>query len=129
MNCLALLGFDQHENPLRDIGWLTLREYNLRIEAWQVSQAYDRDRIAQQAWQNLRVQETTGSGKNVKSKWSNYTHFHDLESELDSIITTRNAGKSKRDEVLERVKRMNEFAALKKAGKIIPWSQRKKEAN
>lgn len=124
---MALLGYDTHENALRDIGWLTLREYQLRIEAYQVKQVHRREDIARQAWDNQQVQATTGSGKNIKSKWKNFKAFFDLDAELDAVLTTRTKRQSTDLAVVQaRLKRMQEFNALKKAGKIVPWKQRQK---
>lgn len=100
-----------------------MREYQLRMEAIGVKRAYEHQMIALQAWENQRVQATTGSGKNIKSKWTSFQHFFDIEKELAAVTGEPTKEDS---EATERLKRLNEFKALKAAGKIVPWSQRNK---
>ncbi|WP_204123115.1 hypothetical protein [Lacticaseibacillus mingshuiensis] len=126
---MALLGFDTHENALRDIGWMTLREYQLRMDAWQLRQVFQRQQVAWQAWQNQAVQAVSGSGSSMRPKYRTFGDFFNFEQEMDAVLPPRGGSKKKKkiDEVKARVVRLNEFEALRAAGRIIPWSQRKRE--
>ena len=64
LNSLAYLGF----HNIEDIGAMTLSEYYLRLEAYQLKELNEREKIAIQAWFNQTVQATTGK-KNPKPKF------------------------------------------------------------
>lgn len=109
---------------------MTLREYNLRIEAQGVKDAYTHQMIALQAWESQRVQATTGSGKSLRSKYSRFSDFFDIDEELAVVQPWRKAAHPTKQTVIQqRVARMKDFRRLKAEGKIIPWAQRRKEAS
>lgn len=121
---MALLGFDSRANALRDIGWLTLREYYLRMDAYRVKMVYHDLALAKQAWFNQAVQATTGSGKHARSKYQGgFVSFFDLNDELAKTGLLPSLV-SKGDQQKAQIDRYNDFDKLKAAGKIIPWSQR-----
>ncbi|WP_125607897.1 hypothetical protein [Lapidilactobacillus bayanensis] len=112
---------------------MTIAEYNLRMEAYKLKEAEDRENIALQAWYNQQVQATVGK-KNPKPKYKTFTEFYDIDEYKNQIRTAFEAdfepdrlGKHeavrKQTEIFN--KRMEEFKKLKAAGKIIPLSERR----
>ena len=81
LNCLAYLGF----HNIKDIERMTLKEYYIRLEAYQMQQVKKQEDLAFQAWLNQAVQATTGSSKNPKPKYKNFKEFFDAESAIDSV--------------------------------------------
>lgn len=78
MNALAYLGFVD----LHDVERMTLVEYSLRMEAYQLQQLQVRQNIAIQAWFNQTVQATVGK-KNPRPKFKKFDQFFDrMEQEL-----------------------------------------------
>ena len=80
LNAFAYLGFSN----IRDIERMTLVEYELRMEAYQLKQVDRQNEIAQQAWMNQQVQATTGS-KNPKPKFKTFDDFFDKKAAIDSV--------------------------------------------
>lgn len=64
---------------------MTLKEYQLRLQAYEMKKATQRQDIAFQSWMNQQVKATKGSGKNVKPYYKNFKELYDLESEIESI--------------------------------------------
>ena len=133
LNSLAYLGFSN----MRDIERMTLVEYRLRLEAYQLKKTEQQENIALQAWMNQAVQATTGS-KNPKPKFKTFIDFFDREAQVDQVRSSfepdykvshlsRPDLHRRQGEVI--AKRMREFNELKKQGKIIPLNQRKEETN
>ena len=116
---------------------MTLVEYRLRLEAYELRKVENRENLALQAWMNQGVQATTG-GKNPKPKFKKFKDFYDREAEVDQVRATiepdykvSHLSKAELDKERGQVfaKRMREFKELKAQGKIIPISQRKEETN
>lgn len=112
---------------------MTLTEYRLRMEAYQLQQVDRQHVIAQAAWMNQQVQATTG-GKHPKPKYKHFDDFFDRQAAIDQVRSTFEpnyevAHMSQRELAHSRgaifAKRMAEFQRLKREGKIIPISQRK----
>ena len=130
MNSLAYLGF----SSMREIEKMTLNEYLIRMEAFQLQTIKRNEELAYQAWLNQQVQATTGSSKNPKPKFKEFRKFFDSEKMIDEVrssfefdyITTLNKAKLRTNENVF-AQRLKEFKELKKQGKIIPWNERTQE--
>lgn len=114
LNGLALLGFSNIE----DVKRMTLREYQLRLEAYQIRRVNEQENLAILAWWIQSVQATKGSPKHPKPVFGEFRDFFEADYKPHSH-TTR---------VIDRAKifnrRLEEFKKLKAAGKIIPWKER-----
>lgn len=64
---------------------MTLKEYQLRLQAYEMKKATQRQDIAFQSWMNQQVKATKGSGKNTKPYYKSFKELYDLESEIESI--------------------------------------------
>ncbi|GET11613.1 hypothetical protein SN811_01130 [Ligilactobacillus agilis] len=130
LNSLAYLGF----SSMREIEKMTLNEYLIRTEAFQLQTIKRNEELAYQAWLNQQVQATTGSSKNPKPKFKEFRKFFDSEKLIDEVrssfeldyITTSNKAKLRTNENVF-AQRLKEFKELKKQGKIIPWNERTQE--
>lgn len=130
LNSLAYLGF----SSMREIEKMTLNEYLIRMEAFQLQTIKRNEELAYQAWLNQQVQATTGSPKNPKPKFKEFRKFFDSEKMIDEVrssfeidyITTSNEAKLRTNENVF-AQRLKEFKELKKQGKIIPWNERTQE--
>lgn len=130
LNSLAYLGF----SSMREIEKMTLNEYLIRTEAFQLQTIKRNEELAYQAWLNQQVQATTGSSKNPKPKFKEFRKFFDSEKLIDEVrssfeldyITTSNEAKLRTSENVF-AQRLKEFKELKKQGKIIPWNERTQE--
>ena len=119
---------------MREIEKMTLNEYLIRMEAFQLQTIKRNEEIAYQAWLNQQVQATTGSPKNPKPKFKEFRKFFDSEKMIDEVrssfeidyITTLDKSKLRTNENVF-AQRLKEFKELKKQGKIIPWNERTKE--
>ena len=116
---------------------MTLVEYELRMEAYQLKQVDRQNEIAQQAWMNQQVQATTGS-KNPKPKFKTFDDFFDKKATVDQVRSSYEPdyeislmSKTELKHSLAQIfaKRMAEFQRLKREGKIIPLSERKEGAH
>ena len=130
LNSLAYLGF----SSMREIEKMTLSEYLIRMEAFQLQTIKRNEELAYQAWLNQQVKATTGSPKNPKPKFKEFRKFFDSEKmidevrssfEIDYIITSNKAKLRTNENVFAQ--RLKEFKELKKQGKIIPWNERTQE--
>ena len=127
LNGLALLGFSNIE----DIKRMTLREYQLRLEAYQIHRINEREDLASLAWQIQSVQATKGSSKHPKPAFEKFRDFFDTQRYIDQVrsdFETDYKPHSHTTRVIDRAKifnqRLEEFKKLKAAGKIIPWKER-----
>lgn len=119
---------------MREIEKMTLNEYLIRMEAFQLQTIKRNEELAYQAWLNQQVQATTGSPKNPKPKFKEFRKFFDSEKMIDEVrssfeldyITTSNKAKLRTNENVF-AQRLKEFKKLKKQGKIIPWNERTQE--
>lgn len=127
LNGLALLGFSNIE----DIKRMTLREYQLRLEAYQIRRVNEQESLATLAWQIQSVQATKGSSKHPKPVFEKFRDFFDTQKYIDQVRSDFEADykpHSHTTRVIDRAKifnqRLEEFKKLKAAGKIIPWKER-----
>ncbi|MEK1304119.1 hypothetical protein HCY48_05295 [Limosilactobacillus fermentum] len=67
------------------VGKMTMSEFYLRLEAYQLKRLNDQQDLATMAWLNQAVQATKGSAKNPKPKFSRFTQFFDWEKEERKI--------------------------------------------
>ncbi len=81
LNSLAYLGF----SDIRKIEDMTFDEYNLRIEAYQLKQIKEQEKLALLAWFNQTVQATTGNAKHPKPKYKKFTDFFDAMEMIDVL--------------------------------------------
>lgn len=120
LTSLAYLGFDN----IRDIERMTLREYYLRLEAYQLAKLDRREDIALQAWMNQQVQATT-EGKHPKPIFKKFKKFFD-RSEWEKDIrhsfgddyVAKSQRQEKRDDADLFQQRIKEFKKLKSKGQI-----------
>ncbi len=133
LNAFAYLGF----SDIWKIERMTLVEYELRMEAYQLKQVDRQNEIAQQAWLNQQVQATTGS-KNPKPKYQTFDDFFDKKAAIDNVrsnyepnyeVSQMSTTELKYTRAQVFAKRMAEFQRLKREGKIIPLSERKEGAH
>lgn len=111
---------------------MTLREYYLRLEAYQLSKLDRREEIALQAWYNQQVQATT-KGKHPKPVYKKFQKFFDRaeqEKEIKRSFGDDYVDKSKRQAKIDDAQlfkqRVDEFKKLKSKG-LIDMSAWKKE--
>lgn len=64
---------------------MTFSEYNLRIEAYQLKQIKEQEKLALLAWFNQSVQATTGNAKHPKPKYRKFTDFFDSLEMIDTL--------------------------------------------
>ncbi|MGK4178812.1 hypothetical protein [Lapidilactobacillus dextrinicus] len=112
---------------------MTMAEYTLRMEAYKLKEAENRENIALQAWYNQQVQATVGK-KNPKPKYKSFAEFYDINDYKNQIRSAfeadyepdrlGNQEKSRKQTEIFN-KRMEEFKKLKAEGKIIPLSERR----
>lgn len=126
MNGLAYLGFSRIE----DIERMGLKEYQLRLEAFKIRQIEEERRVASQAWNNERVKATKGSPKHPKRVYREFRDFFDTQKAIDEVRAAFEPGyqapeESKKDAGKIFASRLEEFKRLKKAGKIIPFKERR----
>lgn len=126
---MAYLGLEN----MQEIEEMTLNEYLIRLEAFQLRTIKRNEELAYQAWLNQQVQATTGSAKNPKPKFRRFDQFFDTNKMIDEVrgnfepdyktASKQNTLQTNEDLFVERLK---EFRELKKQGKIIPWGARTK---
>ncbi|RHW46817.1 hypothetical protein DS832_04835 [Bombilactobacillus bombi] len=98
---------------------MTLVEYQLYMEAYQIKQVKLQEQLAMQAWLNQAVQATSGSKKNPKPKYKKFTQFFNSEEEIkkvrDAYEGTNSSHKTKhltRNQIIS--KRYEEYQKIKK---------------
>ena len=130
LNSLAYLGM----KSIEEIEQMTLNEYFLRCEAYQLKIIKRNEELALQAWYIQNVQATKGSAKHPKPMFTKFEQFFDTQSIIDdirAIFETDYHTNAQKDEqkINEQlfIQRMKEFKELKKNGLIKPWSERSEE--
>lgn len=63
---------------------MTLAEYELQMEAFQLRRIQTQEDIALQAWFNQQVQATSG-GKHPKPKFTSFKKFFDAQAAIDDV--------------------------------------------
>lgn len=112
---------------------MTLREYSLRWEAYQLRKLSEEEAIASLAWANQTVQATTG-GKHPKPKFKHFEAFFDREAAEAKIRQqygdTYALPKSKKEDAAKLfLQRYEEYQRLRKAGRIDPTAWQREEAD
>ncbi|MCH3911503.1 MAG: hypothetical protein LKE20_05175 [Limosilactobacillus oris] len=117
---MSRLGF----HSISDIETMTLREYYLRLEAYQLHEIDVQEKIALQAFYNQSVQETTGK-KHPRPKYRKFKQFFDREEQelaVRNVFADDTMGiseKAKRHTQTELfMRRAQEFKKLREQGKI-----------
>lgn len=64
---------------------MTLSEYELRLESYELKQVQERQNLALSAWLNQQVKATTGSGTHTRPYYRNFTQFFDVQYEIDKV--------------------------------------------
>lgn len=116
---------------------MTLSEYYLRLEAYQLHELNEREKLATLAWFNQTVQATTGQ-KKPRPKYTKFKQFFDRkEQELairntfadDSFGISEKAQRHSSAEIFMR--KIKEFKRLKAAGRIDKnaWKRARKEGD
>lgn len=110
---------------------MTLREYQLRLEAYKIHQVREQENLATLAWWIQSVQATKGSAKHPKPVFSEFKDFFDSQKLIDQIRSSFEADYSPRASVTKAIdraqifnRRLEEFKKLKAAGKIVPLKER-----
>lgn len=103
MYALAFFGM----NDLREIGQMTLKEYNLRKKAYLLKRVQIDEDLHLQAFLNRNVKATTSDGK--KYKYLKFKDFFDKDKRLEQLIKKEGARVSER--LLKIAKRMKEYNA------------------
>lgn len=85
---------------------MTIHEFSVYQLAFQIKSQHEMYNIALQSWFNQTVQATTGSGKNVKSKYSKFDQFYDNEKNFKQIF--KHESKQKELSIADRNKILNE---------------------
>lgn len=106
------------------------KEYQLRLEAFRIRQAERERQLALQAWLNQDVQAVKGSSKHPKRKYTKFDEFYDFQARTDEIreefeVGYQKSSKKKEDVGMIMAKRIKKFKQYKKAGKVIPWKERR----
>jgi hypothetical protein len=127
LNSLAFLGFSRIE----DIEKMGLREYYLRLEAYNLRRVQEQEDIAVQAWWNHLVTQQKGSAKHPKPRFREITELYDEQKMIDKVRSSFESDyqpQSFSHKSVNRAeifaKRVEEFRKLKQAGKIIPLKER-----
>lgn len=107
---------------------MTLVEYQLRMEAYNLKRVAKQRDIFMQAFANQLIKATKGK-KNPKPVYRNFEQFFDEEKAIDEVRSNFEPDYvSSKDELNINdifAKRVAEFQKLKQNGKIIPLSQRR----
>ena len=108
---------------------MTLAEYQLRMEAYNLQRVAKQRDIFMQAFANQLIKATKGK-KNPKPVYRKFEQFFDEEDAIDKVRASFEPDYiSPRENELSATdifaKRVAEFQRLKKKGQIIPLSKRK----
>lgn len=100
-----------------------MREYQIRMEAYQLKRVTEEHDIALQAFLNQSVQATKGSQKHPVPRYRKFTQFFDYDKfiddvrstyEPDYVPTSRASVEQQRAELI--TKRWREYQRMKKKG-------------
>lgn len=112
---------------------MTLAEYSLRMEAFQLAEVNRQKYVYLQAFMN-QVAKSTKGGKNPKPLYRKFDDFFDIQAQIDDVRSSYESNyvrvaENKREISEIFAKRVAEFQRLKREGKIIPLKERRKEVN
>ena len=121
LNILSRFGFKSR--PLADAENMTLHEYVLRTEAYELEREDKIHDIHLQAWSNVVVRNTKGEGDNARPMFTRFDEFYDSEKARDCIRDQyeKDYVKLSDTEVKEktagdvRVERMIQYEKMRKA--------------
>ena len=91
LNALRYFGM----TDLVEVERMTLSEYYLRLEAYQLKQVDEQRMIAMQSWFNQTVKAQTGSAKHPKPKYQRFDQFFDTEKQEAQITQYFEPGAAK----------------------------------
>lgn len=118
---------------MSDIERMTINEYQLRMEAYDIQIIKRHENLAMQSWLNQGVQATTGK-RNPKPKFKKFEDFFNSDAEIQKVragyeddyeIENNKRFSKKEMQANTFADRLAEFNRLKKAGKIIPIEERR----
>ncbi|PXZ21897.1 hypothetical protein DM474_00345 [Lactobacillus helveticus] len=112
---------------------MTLVEYQLHMEAYQLKRVAKQRDIFMQAFANQIVKSTKGKN-NPKPVYTKFDQLFNEEKEINKVRSEFEPGfvaERNEKQIPQKIfaKRLAEFHRLKKAGQIIPLSERRKGAN
>ncbi|MBU5267916.1 hypothetical protein KQI21_14130 [Virgibacillus proomii] len=109
INCFRYLNF----TSLYQIEILTLREYALRVRAFQLQQIDKEYRMYKQAWLNHQVTLTKEQGKKQVPIYRRFKDFFDYEKHLKEV--------SKPKILNDKMKRLADLAKQVNSKKEVPY--------
>lgn len=111
-----------------------MSEYELRMEAFSLRNAYEQKLMAQVAFFNQKQKAVKGRGNNQRLVYDNFDKLYNYEKAIDEVRSSfENDYKSQKVMDKEKqeadaiLRRMKEFRKLKAEGKIIPWNERQEK--
>lgn len=109
---------------------MTLAEYSIRMEAYQLKQVKRHEEIALQAFMNQAVKATKGKS-HPKPVYRKFEQFFNTQEQIDKVRSSFEPNyarkvDNKKNTAAIFAKRVEEFKKLKKSGKIIPLNQRER---
>lgn len=108
---------------------MTLHEYFIRIEAYQIRKVDEQENLALQAWMNQAVQATTGSSKHPRPKYKKFGDFYNLnymENEVHKsfnpdyippVQTKEERERNEQEIIFERYQKLQKFRAAQRKKK------------
>ena len=115
VNAIARFGV----KDVQTISKMSLEEYFLRSEAYQVEQVDDKERIAIQAWLNQAVQATKGSSKHPRPYFNKFSDFYNSTQYINEVhkeynpeyiaqtVSEQEKEMAKQDEIMNRTMEYN----------------------
>lgn len=115
MRSLAYLGF----HDLHSIDNMTMREYQIRTEAYLLKREEEDRKIYLQAFINQVAKSTEGEGDNMRPAYPTFTDLYDEQARIDSIREAFEPGykpqaAKKIDQNAVIAKRAREYQRMKK---------------
>lgn len=101
MEIMALRYFGFRD--LTEVARITLDDFEKYLKASQLRRLDKEYFISLQAFKNQEVQATTGSGKNVKSKFNTFKDFFDYEGREQEILGIKQVEKIEEDTTLRKL--------------------------
>lgn len=100
---------------------MTLNEYLLRMEAYQLERVDIERDIALQAWMTQVAKSTEGEGDNIRPKYQHFSDLYDYNANRNAILSAYGDAdpekikeeKAKSDPMLIAAKRMKEWQKMK----------------
>lgn len=99
---------------MRDVEVLTLREYTLRMKAYQLQRVDREYEMHLQAWLNHAVTATKEQGKKQVPYYKKFKEFYDYEKRLKEV-----SSKKRRGMITPQMKRMARLALIANSGKGV----------